>query len=492
LVKLKGGNSATEHRDSVKVLFDGKGTAPARPVSDGTIKAESELAKELVEKDSWAIDNANTRQNYQPALGSLEAKMEANIWSPWEQVWASLSVPGMAPVFVTCTYNKGRSGHELKDVATPFILGAMFGWTPCTGMWWSTKPVKMFNPGFGLTDCETYGKKYDMPPLEMRLNTTKVERITVRNPTYDGMDFEQLTALQTRVTKASKAAVPGTVILLVLQGSTRVHMHQAYNWRIDGKLPHAVFEPVRRALQIRWYAHMNRVAHQIGKVEAVPTIPYLFGGDRCRGNTNRSAMCVEWSPDPADNMTDELYKHAPEPHRGISVIVAAAHFRRGDVAHMSKGNFSSKAFAQRMANDLRNILGNCNGELAINIHTERQGNADLVKNPGLKNITKLYFKESWEHDMMGFANADILVVTNSSMSTWAAMFGKGLTILPSGNVKHFGFTPLPSNLIPYTTLTGPTDLNLPIEWLSARGCPTGDKAAIATSEKSRFQFGAWQ
>lgn len=63
-------------------------------------------------------------------------------------------------------------------------------------------------------------------------------------------------------------------------------------------------------------------------------------------------------------------------------IRIAAHFRRGDVAHMANGEFTSQKFAQKLANDLRNVLANCKQNVEINIHTERTGAKDLTKSPG--------------------------------------------------------------------------------------------------------------
>ena len=280
---------------------------------------------------------------------------------------------------------------------------------------------------------------------------------------------------------AAAEAGPDVAILVRLSKSTRVHMHQAYNWRCEGKLPHAVFEPVRRTLQARWYHKMNRLAYSIANVQQAPHLNYLEGPPRCKGNTNSTSQCVQFSPAPAET---EMWPQTPALHASPDVTVVAAHFRRGDIgSHMANGEFTSQKFAQRLANDVHAALDACDGSLEITIHTERQGADDLKKAPGLQNITALFHKESWEHDMSAFINADVLVVTNSSMSTWAAIFGTGITVMPSGYVKHFGFNPLPPNLIPYTE-----DLRLPIPWLQSRGCLVRKKQMLTES----YKFGNWQ
>ena len=86
---------------------------------------------------------------------------------------------------------------------------------------------------------------------------------------------------------------------------------------------------------------------------------------------------------------------------------------------------------------------------------------------------------------MAFVNADILVVTNSSMSTWAALFARGLVILPAGNVKHFKFDPNPDFLIPFVDKLSP----LPNEWLVSHGCiPAPDMPATSPKQTA---FGQW-
>jgi hypothetical protein len=67
--------------------------------------------------------------------------------------------------------------------------------------------------------------------------------------------------------------------------------------------------------------------------------------------------------------------------------------------------------------------------------------------------------------MIAFLNADVLVITNSSMSTWAAQFGRGLVVVPSGNAKHFRFEPRPSHVIPYITA-----LDIPDPWRVRWNC----------------------
>ena len=362
-----------------------------------------------------------------------------DLWAPWETVRKNdLAAAARAghgagseaavKVFVTCTYNKGRSGHELKDVATPFIFGVMYGWTPCHGKWWKTKPVKMFNPALGLVDCETYRAKDGQPSMNERLGATRVHSVVHRQTSYDGMSFDDVRAVGAKVDAAVARAKPGEAVLVSFQKSTRVHMHQLYTWWRQGMLQHAVFEPVRRTLQARWFHYMNRLVPTMSNVELPPTLPYLAQGPECRGNTNASSMCVEYAP-PAPGAT-AANRDGSSPgargHRPPGDLVVAAHFRRGDVKHMSYGEFTGPAFAQRMVNGLRAQLSACKGRaVEVNLHTESRGAEDLTKRPGIKNASHIYSKESWEHDMMAFVNADVLVVTNSSMSTWAALFGRG-------------------------------------------------------------------
>jgi len=428
-----------------------------------------------------------------PANAQSEPMWEAantagDVWTPWKTVAAAQELGGV-PVFITCGYNKGRSGHELKDVATPFILGVMYGWEPCASWWWTSKPVKMFNPAYGLRDCETYSAKDEIKKgkesLEKRLGVEKVVQIRHTLTTYDGMNLAQAEELAAKVRKAAAAAAPGTAIRVLLSKSTRVHMHQVYNWRFEKKIPHAVFEPVRRTLQARFFYHMSRVQYMIANVEKVPEVSYLEGPPECKANNDAAAHCVYFSP--AGPEAAELYPQKPPEHQPDSTTVVAAHFRRGDVAHMSQMEYSSKDFAQRLANQMHTVLDPCDGNLMITIHTERRGADDLKKNPGLKNITKLYHTESWEHDMSAFINADVLVVTNSSMSTWAAIFATGLTIMPSGEyVKHFGFNPPPANLIPFTD-----KLELPKPWLEKRGC-ISKGGVVGKYQNEKFHFGLWQ
>lgn len=448
---------------SLKSLTGGNGAAPpsASPIAAGSH-----------DEPIWQA----------PAAGG-------GVWEPWKAVAAAQQLGG-APVFVTCGYNKGRSGHELKDVATPFILGVMYGWEPCASWWWENKPVKMFNPAYGLRDCETYSAKDQIKKgkesLEKRLGVEKVVHIKHTMTSYDGMELDQVEELAAKVRRAAADAPPGTAIRVVLSKSTRVHMHQVYVWRLANKIPHAVFEPVRRTLQARFFYKMSRVEHTVKNVERMPEISYLDSSANCNGNTNATARCVYFSPTASDS---ETWPYTPEEHQPESTTTVAAHFRRGDVGGaMAAGEYSNQVFAQRLTNQLHTVLDPCDGDLRITIHTERRGADDLKKNPGLNNVTKIYHTESWEHDMSAFINADILVVTNSSMSTWAALFATGLTIMPSGMyVKHFGFNPPPPNLIPYTDT-----LKFPQPWLYTRGCLGSSSAGNGADSKAMLNFGAWQ
>jgi hypothetical protein len=487
----------THNRESVQVVFDGGGanTVGGRG-SESSNSVHAESSTPLQRGASTAMGNGRGRLRRLEPL--WEGAQNLDLWAPWNTVNPSLQEDGTsgAKIFVTCSYNKGRSGHELKDVATPFILGVMYGWEPCTGLWWRTKSVKMFNPGMSLVDCEYYSAKdvikYDAAPLEERMGgVTSVKRIDFTSTSYDGMAFEEVEALAARVRDIAAAAGPGAAVLVRLHKSTRVHMHQAYNWRYEGKIPHAVFEPVRRTLQARWFHRMNRLAYSIPNVQLAPTLDYLSGSPGCKGNMNSTAQCVQFTADAYSEPIEGLtLQQTPPAHSGPDTIVVAAHFRRGDTSgHMSQGEFTSQRFAQRLANDLHSILDHCDGTLKINMHTEKQGADDLKKAPGLQNISKLFHKESWEHDMSAFINADVLVVTNSSMSTWAAIFATGITVMPSGYVKHFGFNPPPPNLIPYTS----EQLQLPKPWLQHRGClASAGTPGEADAQATQYQFGKWQ
>ena len=440
-----------------------------------------------VRKNSDAGWGAAAQAHAEPIWQAANA--HGDVFTPWKTVAAAHEFAPGVSVFVTCGYNKGRSGHELKDVATPFILGVMYGWEPCSSWWWTSKPVKMFNPAYRLRDCETYSRKDEIKKgkdsLEIRLGAEKIVQIRHTMTSYDGMEFEQVEELAAKVKRAAAEATPGTAIRVLLLKSTRVHMHQVYNWRLAGKIPHAVFEPVRRTLQARFYYHMSRTQYMVANVEKVPELSYLTGPPECKGNDNATAHCVYFSPSGAEAAS--VYSKTPAEHQPDSTTVVAAHFRRGDVAHMSKMEYSSKDFAQRLANQMHTLLDPCDGDLVLTIHTERRGADDLKKSPGIMNITKLYHTESWEHDMSAFINADILVVTNSSMSTWASIFATGLTIMPSGEyVKHFGFNPPPANLIPFTDT-----LELPKGWLENRGC-IAKGTADGKRQSENFHFGVWQ
>jgi len=426
-----------------------------------------------------------------------EAQRAFDLWSPWETVRKDVRAAaaraglGKGPeaaavkVFVTCAYHGGRSGHELKDVATPFIFGVMYGWTPCHKEWWRTTFVNMFNPALGLVDCEAYGPKAGQPSLNERLGATKVHSVVHRQTSFDGMSFEDTQAVGAKVDAAVARAKAGEAVLVTFQESSRVHMYQVYNWFRQGRLQHAVFEPVRRTLQARWFHSMYRLAPTMSNDELPPTIPYLAQGPECRGNTNVSSMCIEYSPRGAEAAAanrDGLHPGA-RAHRPASDLVVAAHFHRGDEAKKFRhGEFTGTAFAQRVVDGLRAQLSACKGRtIEVNLHTEKRGGGDLTKNPEIKKaFAHIFSKESWEHDMMAFVNADILVVTNSSMSTWAALFGRGLVIVPAGNVKHFYFEPYPAFLVPYIE-----DVRLPQEWLASRGCVLNGSAPVPTG------FGQW-
>ena len=342
-----------------------------------------------------SVDNIRRKPDVDVAAASAAnaASPEFDLWSPWDSVNKKLNSSG-AKVFITCTYNKGRSGHELKDVATPFIFSVMYGWTPCHGKWWKSKPVKMFNPALGLADCESYRAKDNQPPLTERLGATRVSSVVHQHTTYDGMTFEDMGLLKAKVDAALSRAKPDEAILVTLTKSTRVHMYQVYNWWRQGKMPHAVFEPVRRTLQARWFHYMNRVSYKVGSVERVPELPYLKEDAECQGNTVEDSKCIEYTPtDIGVQPNRDATAPGPVDHRPSSDLVVAAHFRRGDVKHMAAGEFTGPEFAQKMVDAMRDQLSKCKGKkIEVNIHTERRGAEDLTKRPGVKHVSRIFSK----------------------------------------------------------------------------------------------------
>lgn len=494
------------------------------------------------------------------AAGSpvVSAKARA-LWSPWVQRATDLNP--VVPIYVSCGYNKGRSGHELKDVATPFILGTWLGWTPCSQDWWKSRAVSYFNPAFGVTRCKLNKWGGATPELSAELNHSGgIKVFKFAKTTYDGMTWDEVQELLGEV-KMQAAKVPlGGALVVYLDKSTRVHMGQVWSWHREGKIPAAVFGPVRRALQARFFRGLNLKAQMMPAVQLAPQIEYLRGGPECQDNRGEDSLCVAYTPPDA--------RHTPLPnHDTAKTLVVAAHFRRGDISGgMAAGEFTGKAFAQRMINEMRRSLSGCPQEVEVHLFTEKQGADDLKR--GLHNLTKLWaggmcvliscplFSKSrercagrrgsltrptrrssclsaasWEHDMSCFVNADVLVITNSSLSTWAAHFARGecgrrsarplstffpwflplgllacgvpkypdtgrlasgcpllhprprartgLVVMPSGYIKHFKFDPSPAHVVPFVDR-----LAVPRPFLRKWGCSTVGGATRAAPPPS--------
>ena len=348
----------------------------------------------------------------------------AELWRPWE-----LHRAAGPPTFVTVKYNKGRSGHMLKDVATAFVLAQWMGWAPCALEQWSSKAVRLFAPAFAIPACEATA-----------LGIVSLHQSVFRGVPWEGMSFDDVVQLGARTRRAAQDVPVGAGFLLVLDGSTRVQMDALFSWEAAGRMPHAVFEPVRRTLQARWFHRMAVVSRGDPAVRAPPPLLAAAEGPACARNTDPAAECVTCLGVPP-----------PPPRRTGTTIVA--HFRRGDIAGaMANLAWSDAAFARRLVAQLRLDFAGCPTPLHITLITEKNGAQDLkrAKVPG---IDALVSGESWEHDMMEFVNADVLVVANSSMSTWAALFGRGLVLVPSGYAKHFNFAPRPQHLAPFVNRT---------------------------------------
>ena len=310
----------------------------------------------------------------------VSAKAQA-LWSPWAQRAADLNP--VVPIYVSCGYNKGRSGHELKDVATPFILGTWLGWTPCSQDWWKSRSVSYFNPAFGVTRCKLNKWGGTTPELSAELNHSGgITVFKFAKTTYDGMTWNEVQDLLVAVKRQAAKVPAGGALLVYLDKSTRVHMGQIWSWQHEGRIQAAVFGPVRRALQARFFRGLNYKAQMMPTVQRAPQIEYLRGGSECQSNRDEDSLCVELSLPGA--------KHTPLPnHDTAKTLVVAAHFRRGDISGgMAAGEFTSKAFAQRMINEMRRSLSGCPQEVEVHLFTERQGADDLKR--GLHNMTKLW------------------------------------------------------------------------------------------------------
>jgi hypothetical protein len=57
---------------------------------------------------------------------------------------------------------------------------------------------------------------------------------------------------------------------------------------------------------------------------------------------------------------------------------------------MAAGEWTSKAFAQRLVNSLHEVLDTCARPLHINIYTERSGADDLKHHPKITGVTKIW------------------------------------------------------------------------------------------------------
>lgn len=423
------------------------------------LKAEGSdwLERDVLVDHNSLYTGGNTTLNSQLGDQSLHNRNTSNIqtdsraleralWWPWEQYR-----PAGPAIYVSCTYNKGRSGHELKDVASVYLLAVWFGWSPCNWMsWWATKPVRMFNPGYALPVCDGTAAS---------LNATSVIRVNLLKTNYDGLVLEDIYSLQRRVaaTISEIANKSGVVVLVVLQKSTRVQIDHVYNWEREGRLPHPVFEPVRKALQARFFKGLNAArAAAVGGhgLPAPPALPYLRYGSDCLNEDNGRIGFGSVLPCIGEASL----------RNSTSRITVAAHFRRGDISDaMAWGEYSNSAFAVRLAKQIRAALVGCKQEVNVAFYTESKGAADLKK-AGIEGAV-LSSDGSWQHDMTAFINSDILVMANSSMSTWAGLFSAGLIAMPGGTIKHFRFSPLPPHVFPILA-----ELEIPEGWLVAKGC----------------------
>jgi hypothetical protein len=348
------------------------------------------------------------------AVAGSAAERFQRVWYPWEKNKSVESVAaravGGSRVWVSCAYNKGRSGHELKDVATTFILAVWLGWTPCAQGWWTSKSVGMFNAAAGLVRCPVNrGGKLEpgsslVGPIGLPGGVRTVRVVRFQRTSYDGLDDEGVRALRQAVSGAVGTAAPDEAILLYLTGSTRVHMDQVYSWARSkpDAVPVTVFADVRRTLQARLFAQLwstgNATAAVVtGELPPPPLPAYLAGildvnctaVERCEltspsatsGATTQAAMGTK-QLQPHDRLS-----HAP--HGGE--IVVAIHLRRGDIAAgMAEGEWTSKEFAQRLVVQLHAALDACACALEIHVYTEKSGASDLQRAPPISGVTKIW------------------------------------------------------------------------------------------------------
>ena len=320
------------------------------------------------------------------------------VWYPWEYTRVNTTAVRSSPqVWVTCAYNNGRSGHGLKDVATPYILAVWFGWTPCSQTWWSSKSVGLFNAAAGLARCPVSrsGKLESENSIQgPGVRTVKVIRF--QQTTYDGLDEVGVRALREAVDTALASASADEDVLLYLTKSTRVHLDQAYTWahKKPADLPVTVFTDVRRTLQARLFARLwnTTVAAAESTPQELPELSYLKGitsvncsnmADRCELIRGSAATNLKKPARPAGRSSAMTSNG--------STIVVAIHLRRGDLgAGMAEGEWTSKAFAQRLVGKLHKSLDNCAGSLEIFIYTEKAGANDLRQEPSIVGVTKIW------------------------------------------------------------------------------------------------------
>lgn len=300
-------------------------------------------------------------------------------WYPWE-LRASKET---TKVFISCAYNKGRSGHELKDVATTFVLAVWFGWTPCAQDWWTTRSVKLFAPALGLSSCRVNhrGELQDDNPFYGLQPTPVVRVVKFSNTSYDGLDVMTVLALRDRVAREITYAREGEAILVYLTKSTRVHTDQAFSWARTkpNRLPPDVFPEVRHALQVRLFKRLHEFTRKQhgARLDMSSMQPHV-----------KNVANVQCSPGKRCTVQNEVETVVPAP---LKAIVVAIHLRRGDIgAGMAAGEYTSKAFAQRLVNDLHAKLDGCDRPLEIHIYTEQSGANDLKKKPHVRGITKVW------------------------------------------------------------------------------------------------------
>lgn len=112
-----------------------------------------------------------------------------------------------------------------------FILAAAFGWTPCKQGSYDTKPVRLFDPGFGLQTCNVNKRgEAALAPNKASHPTaiqgTSTRSITYQNTSWDGLGFDTVLQLKGQIDREVLRLEHDETLLVVLKGYTRVHMDQ--------------------------------------------------------------------------------------------------------------------------------------------------------------------------------------------------------------------------------------------------------------------------